>query len=79
MFEKNVNDIWQKVEISPLINYALNDVVYNIELNDITELNIDWKWLYGELLPGYYRLSKTVTDFRKVNDYDEKIYQFFTT
>ena len=75
--EKNVNDIWQKVGTNPLIEYAWTKDVYNIKSNDITELNVDWKWLYGELSPGYYRLSKKVTDFRKSNDYDEEIYQVY--
>ena len=77
MLEKNVNDIWRKVGTNPLIEYAWTKDVYDIKSNDITDLNVDWKWLYEELSPGYYRLSKKVTDFRKSNDYDEEIYQVY--
>lgn len=77
MLEKNVNDTWQEVKTDSLIDYAWSDEVYDIKTNDITELKVEWKRLYGELAPGYYRLSKKVTNFRNDNDYDDDIYQTY--
>ncbi len=77
--EKTVNDKWQEVETNPLIDYAWNQIAYKIKKNDITELKVEWKWLYGELQPGFYRLSKEITDFRKTKDYDKEIYDVYFT
>ena len=35
-----------------------------------TEFEIDWKWLYGELPSGKYRLVKEFMHLRKAGDYD---------
>jgi len=75
--EKIVEDDWQELSTNPLIDYAWDDVAYEIKKNDITALNVEWKWLYGELEPGYYRLSKEVTNFTKNGNSDEKIYQVY--
>ncbi len=68
---------WKPVETNPLIDYAWNDVAYGIKYNDITELEIDWKWLYGELDSGFYRLKKEIMDFRAAGDYDKEIYEVY--
>lgn len=75
--EKNINDTWQELKPNPLIDFAWEDAAYDIKTNDITELDVKWNWLYGELSPGYYRLCKKVVDFRKTNDYDEEIYYVY--
>ena len=73
--EKSVNDDWQDVATNPLIDYAWNAIAYKINKNDVTVLDVEWEWLYGELTPGYYRLSKEVMDFREAGDFDKEIYQ----
>ena len=74
--EKNVNDTWQEIKANPLFDYACwNGESYDIKTNDITDFKVEWEQLYGELAPGYYRLSKTVTDFKNNNDYTEDIYR----
>lgn len=70
---------WKAVETNPLVDYAWNDVAYLIKKNDITELKVDWKWLYGELEPGYYRLKKEIMDFRETGDFDKEIYEVYFT
>lgn len=77
--EKTVNDEWKELETNPLIDYAWTDIAYTIKKNDITELKIEWKWLYGELPDGFYRLSKEITDFKSAGDNDEKIYEVYFT
>lgn len=65
---------WIPVATNPLIDYAFPMTAKLIEKNDVTEFVIEWKWLYGELPPGYYRLDKKVMDFRGTGDFDEKMY-----
>lgn len=77
--EKMEDDDWQTVSTNPLIDYAWNSVAYKIKTNDITELAVDWEWLYGELSKGDYRLSKKVMDYRAPSDFDEEIYQVHFT
>lgn len=65
------------LETNPLIDYAFHQIAYEIKSNDITELKIEWKWLYGELESGYYCLKKEVTDFRGTGDFDKEIYEVY--
>ena len=64
---------WRMV-VPVIENYAWNSLAHWISKNTDTEFEIDWKWLYGELEPGTYRLVKEFMDFRKTADYDEAIY-----
>ncbi len=68
-------DEWKSVSTNPLIDYAWQQIAYEIKKNDITELDIEWKWLYGELSPGYYRLKKEFMDFRAAGDFDKEVYE----
>lgn len=76
--EKTVDDNWTPVETNPLIDYAWNDVAYEIKKNDITELPVEWKWLYGELEPGFYRLTKEIA-FRSAGGFDKNLYEVYFT
>jgi len=70
--------VWKKGHwrmVMPVIeNYGWNSLAHWITKDNDTEFKIDWKWLYGELEPGTYRLVKEFMDFRKTADYDEAIY-----
>ena len=70
---------WKTVETNPLIDFAWNSVAYLIKNNDITELKVEWKWLYGELKPGYYRIKKEIMDFKVSGQYDKEIYEAYFT
>lgn len=70
---------WVKVPTNPLIDYAWNSVAYPIKTNEISEWNVEWKWLYGELPPGDYRLDKKVMDFCGTRDFSEQIYSVYFT
>ncbi len=70
-------DAWKPCETNPLIYYVWRSIAYIINKNDVTELPVEWKWLYGELSPGQYRLGKRIADLRKPGDYDEEIYYFY--
>ena len=76
--EKTVDDNWTPLETNPLIDYAWNDVAYEIKRNDITELPVEWKWLYGELESGFYRLTKEIV-FRSAGSFDKDLYEVYFT
>lgn len=75
--EKAVNDEWTPVETNPLIDFAWEDIAYSIKQNDITKLNVEWKWLYGELSSGYYRLTKEIECFKSDGSYDKDLYDVY--
>lgn len=53
-----------------------NAIAYNIEKNELSKFELNWKWLYGSLTPGTYRISKEVMDFKKSGDFTEEIYMW---
>ena len=72
--ERLEDNRWISCRTNPLIDYAFHMVAYNINKEGETELKTDWKWLYGSLSTGKYRIAKEVMDFRKTADFDEQIY-----
>ncbi|MDO4744003.1 MAG: hypothetical protein Q4A86_01310 [Clostridia bacterium] len=76
--ETHFNGEWQDVK-AKVDNAVWNSIAYGIRKNDITELEVNWEFLYGELPPGLYRISKEIMDFRKSGDFDEKVYQAYFT
>lgn len=74
--EEKTEDGWAELSTNPLIDYAWHMVAYGIKKDDITELPVEWEWLYGYLGPGEYRLSKEIQDFRGAGDFDEKVYTY---
>ena len=56
------NGEWERVPITKEGNYAFILIGYFLPCEEITELEIDWGWLYGELKPGEYRIGKGVND-----------------
>ncbi|MCI9675000.1 MAG: hypothetical protein HFH06_04430 [Lachnospiraceae bacterium] len=69
---------WIQVPVVRTENYMFEAVAYSIGMDQDTEYRFEWKWLYGELEPGNYRIGKTVHDFRKTADFDSyEIYGYF--
>ena len=61
IIEKEADGKWEEVpEVAK--NAAFNDIAHIIPANETVEAEINWEWLYGELLPGTYRLKKTVIE-----------------
>lgn len=59
--DKKDNGKWKS--LIPIIdNYGFIDIGYILKPNDDFETKIDWRWLYGELETGEYRLIKDVND-----------------
>ena len=73
--EEKIDGEWIEVETLDLeYDLAWTDEAWAIPMNDTVEWEVDWKWLYGELPIGRYRMGKEITDFRNKGDYDTKIY-----
>ncbi len=75
--ESMVEGQWKKVKTisNEEGEIVWNAIAYLIEKNGITEMKVDWSYLYGELSPGSYRLKKEIMDFRKAGDFD--IYDYY--
>ncbi|MBQ7033948.1 MAG: hypothetical protein IJN25_09880 [Clostridia bacterium] len=77
--ETTVKDEWKAVGTKSGEPLVWNCLAYGIKKNDITEMEIDWQYTYGELKPGYYRLKKEIMDFREAGDFDEETYEVYFT
>ena len=77
--ERIVNDEWQPVPTIISNTPAWNAAAYQIQKNEITEMKIDWQYIYGPLPSGFYRLTKEITDFRAAGDFDTKTYELYFT
>lgn len=68
--ERKFDEKWYQVPISISGNYAFTSIGYNLNSGETRELMVDWKWLYGSLGAGEYRIIKDILDFRGTGDYD---------
>ncbi len=62
--EKEYDGEWHDVK-TVIENYGFEDIAYLLDENSETremKFEIDWKWLYGELPSGTYRLLKEVNN-----------------
>lgn len=62
---------WEKAPIPLEGNYGFNAIGIMLPCEEISERNIDWHWLYGELEPGEYRIGKSVDDFIESGKFDK--------
>ena len=62
---------------------AKEDIVWDtkewiIENNAVSTIDIDWKWLYGELPAGEYRIQKEIENLKAEDDYSWRtVYWYF--
>ena len=72
------NSEWEEAPIVIEGDYGFHDIAYTLPCENITERDIDWKWLYGELGPGEYRIGKSVLDFIESGNFDKyMVYAYF--
>jgi hypothetical protein len=71
IIEKFEEGEWIQAPIVVEGDYGFNDIAYSITNEDVTDFKIDWKWLYGELEPGEYRIGKGIIDFVETGSYDK--------
>lgn len=73
--EKYMEGRWEPAQtVLPMDMVAWDALAYPIGKNEISEFYVDWKWLYGELSPGTYRISKEIMDFTGTGNFKEKVY-----
>ena len=80
---KKVGNAWRRVPcIQPETSSSgagFNSIGYELEGNSAKELNIDWRWLYGELENGEYRFIKGVSWVKSDEDFrNAGLYADFT-
>ena len=73
--EKMNDNYWQSLETKNGKPIVWNSIACMIKKNDITKMNINWQYDYGELKPGLYRLKKNIMNIRTAGDYDEEAYE----
>lgn len=71
--EKKLNGKWYQVPVVIKGSYGFNDIGYYLASGETQEFAVDWKWLYGSLDKGEYRIVKDILDFRGTGDYDTYI------
>ena len=66
---------WVDVDMLPQEGeVAWDALAWLIKLDDSTDWEIAWGWLYGELPAGTYRIGKEVINFREPGDFDTMMY-----
>ena len=60
--DKYSDSKWEEADIVVDGNYGWNSIGYYIDDNKELELDINWKWLYGSLDKGRYRIVKSVNN-----------------
>ena len=74
------NGTWEAAEMLPQeYDVAWTAEAWIIPLDSETKWDVSWEWLYGELKPGTYRLSKLFMDWREPGNFDtEPLSAIFT-
>lgn len=62
---------WEDAPITIEGDYGFQALAFMIPAGELTEAELPWEWLYGELEAGQYRVKKSITDFRGTGDYDK--------
>ena len=66
---------WREVEYIPRdTEIAWTAEGWIIPLEDTTEWDVDWSWLYGELPSGKYRIGKEIMNFIEPGQFETSIY-----
>jgi len=69
--EVQIDNQWVSVETLPSeYDIAWTEEAYIIPMNDNTEWEVNWEWLYGELPNDNYRIGKEIMNFRGTGGYD---------
>ncbi len=70
--ERKNGEKWEPLEYFD--GAVWHDLAYFVEPNTDKEIKLDWKWLYGTLPAGTYRIAKEFMDFRGSGDYDKQTF-----
>lgn len=76
--EVQKDGVWETAPIVVVGDYGFTAIAFTLTAGETSERELRWAWLYGELEPGNYRLTKSVLDFRDSGDFDEyTVYAYF--
>ncbi|MBR6666327.1 MAG: hypothetical protein IKL22_11515 [Lachnospiraceae bacterium] len=68
--QRRVNGEWYS--LSYIIDgLAFHQVAYLLPKGETSVNNVNWVWMYGELVPGEYRIVTEVIDYRAPGDFDK--------
>lgn len=67
--EKKSNGSWYQVP-AVIENYGFDAIGHNLASGEDSEWTVDWKWLYGSLSTGEYRIVKDILKFKSPGKYD---------
>lgn len=68
--EKKINESWYQVPVVIDGNYGFEDIGYILASKGDSEWTVDWKWLYGSLGSGEYRIIKDVLVSTDLGEYE---------
>lgn len=60
--DKKINGEWIELDVIVTGNYGFTSIGYTVGGDNKLELDVNWKWLYGELKPGEYRIVKSTSE-----------------
>ncbi len=66
--QRKVDGAWY--DLAPIAEVAWHQIAYEISAGKTTVLPVTWKYLYGELPPGEYRIVISIQDWRAPGDFD---------
>ncbi len=69
--EEQKDGLWHTLESKV---DAWTQVAYMVRENDITELEVNWEYVYGELPAGHYRIGKEISDWIAPGEYEKATY-----
>ncbi len=76
VIEQHKNGSWIRVNYKELSEWEVgwDDVLYTIPSNGTARWDTDWKWLYGELSPGEYRIGKEILKFADSGEFERAVF-----
>lgn len=72
--EQEVNGTWRPLGTKSSLDWLWTMEAQIIQRDSTIQWGVYWENLYGPLLPGKYRLSKVIMDFRGPGDFSEQTY-----
>lgn len=66
--QREMDGAWY--DLAPIAEVAWHQIAYEISAGETTVLPVTWKYLYGELPPGKYRIVISIQDWRAPGDFD---------
>lgn len=66
--QREMDGLWY--DLAPIAEVGWHQIAYEISAGETTVLPVTWKYLYGELPTGKYRIVISIQDWRAPGDFD---------